>query len=87
MGGEDAFGIGDRVSLAVAGTLVQVPGGTTRWFQPGRSGGEMLSMTSVEGASAFFTEVGHNVSPESRCLGKLFGIAERHRLRFSHLVR
>jgi quercetin dioxygenase-like cupin family protein len=46
--GEVAFGIGDRESLAVEGTLVQVPGGTTHWFRYGRGGGEMLSMTSGE---------------------------------------
>ena len=31
--GEVAFGVGDRESLAVEGTLVQVPGGTTHWFR------------------------------------------------------
>ena len=36
--GEVAFGIGDRESLAVAGTLVQVPGGTTHRFRRVRSG-------------------------------------------------
>jgi quercetin dioxygenase-like cupin family protein len=50
--GEVAFGVGDCESLAVAGTLVQVPGGTTHWFRYGRRGGEMLTMTSREGASA-----------------------------------
>src|SRR4051794_39460067 len=42
--GEVAFGVGDRESLAVAGTLVQVPGGTTHWFRYGPGGGEMLSV-------------------------------------------
>ena len=46
--GEVAFGVGDRESLAVEGTLVQVPGGTTHWFRYGRGGGDMLTMTSGE---------------------------------------
>ena len=82
MRGEVAFGIGDRESLAVAGTLVQVPGGTTHWFRYGRGGGEMLTLTSGEGASALFTDVDRNVSPENPDSGKFIGIAESHGLRF-----
>jgi quercetin dioxygenase-like cupin family protein len=80
--GEVAFGIGDRESLAVAGTLVQVPGGTTHWFGYGRGGGEMLTVTSGEGASAFFTDVDCNVSPANPDPGKFIAIAESHGLRF-----
>ena len=80
--GEVAFGVGDRESLAVEGTLVQVPGGTTHWFRYGRGGGEMLTMTSGEGASAFFTDVDRNVSPENPDPRKFIGIAESHGLRF-----
>ena len=79
--GEVAFGIGDRESPAAAGTLVQVPGGITHWFRYGRGGGEMLSMTSGEGASAFFTDLDRNVSPENPDLGKIIGIAKSHGLR------
>jgi mannose-6-phosphate isomerase-like protein (cupin superfamily) len=80
--GEVAFGIGDRESLAVEGTLVQIPGGSTHCFRYGRGGGEMLSMTSGEGAFAFFTDVDRNVSMENPDLGKFVGIAESHGLRF-----
>jgi mannose-6-phosphate isomerase-like protein (cupin superfamily) len=80
--GEVAFSVGDRESLAVEGTLVQVPGGTTHWFRYGRGGGEMLTMTSGEGASAFFTDVDRNVSPENPDPRKFIGIAESHGLRF-----
>jgi quercetin dioxygenase-like cupin family protein len=80
--GDVAFGIGDRESLAVEGTLVQVPGGATHWFRYGRGGGEMLSMTSGEGASAFFTDADRNVSAENADLGTFIGIAESHGLRF-----
>ena len=87
MRGEVAFGISDRESLAVEGTLVQLPGGTTHWFRYGRGGGEMLSMTSGEmspgkSASAFFTDVDRNVSAENADLGKFIRIAESHGLRF-----
>jgi quercetin dioxygenase-like cupin family protein len=87
MHGEVAFGIGDRESLAVAGTLVQVPGGTTHWFRYGRGGGGMLTLTSGEGASAFFTNVDRNVSPENPDLGKFIAIAETHGLRFPRQPR
>jgi quercetin dioxygenase-like cupin family protein len=85
--GEVAFGMGERESLAVEGTLVQLPGGTTHWFRYGRGGGEMLSMTSGEvapgeSASAFFTDVDRNVSAEHADLGKFIAIAESHGLRF-----
>ena len=80
--GEVAFGIGNGESLSVAGTLVHVPGGTNHWFRYGRGGGEILSMTSGEGASAFFTDVDRNMSPENPDLGKFIAIAESHQLRF-----
>jgi hypothetical protein len=80
--GEVAFGVGDRESLAVEGTLVQVTGGTTHWFRYGRGGGEMLTMTSGAGASAFFTDVDRNVSPENPEPRKFIGIAESHGQRF-----
>ena len=82
MRGEVAFGIGNGESLSVAGTLVHVPGGTNHWFRYGRGGGEILSMTSGEGESAFFTDVDRNMSPENPDLGKFIAIAESHRLRF-----
>ena len=33
--GEVTFGVGDIESVAIAGTLVQVPAGTTHWFRIG----------------------------------------------------
>jgi hypothetical protein len=68
-------------SLAVAGTLVQVPSGTTHWFRYGR-GGEMLTLTSGAGASSFFTDADRHVSPDNPDLGNFIGIAESHGLRF-----
>ena len=79
--GEVAFGVDDQQELvARAGTLVHVPGGSTHWFRFGPAGGEMISMTSSEGASAFFTEVDRDVSPVDPDLGALVGIAAAHKI-------
>ena len=78
--GEVTFGVGDRESVAATGTLVQIPGGTTHWFRFGGSGGEMISVTSRQGASEFFTDVDRKISPQDPDLGALIGIAESHGL-------
>jgi hypothetical protein len=39
------FGIGDSEMVALAGTLVHLPAGTTHWFRFGKGGGEMVSVT------------------------------------------
>jgi quercetin dioxygenase-like cupin family protein len=69
--GEIAFGIGDRELIARSGTLVHLPAGTTHWFRFGAGGGEMVSMTSCEGASRMFTDFDREMSPEKPDLGKL----------------
>lgn len=69
--GEIAFGIGDRELIARTGTLVHLPAGTTHWFRFGAGGGEMVSMTSCEGASRMFTDFDREMSPEKPDLGKL----------------
>ena len=79
--GEVMFGVDDQQDLiARAGTLVHVPGGSMHWFRFGEGGGEMISMTSREGASAFFTEVDREVSPVDPDLGALVGIAAAHEI-------
>ena len=79
--GEVLFGVDDQQDLvARAGTLVHVPGGSTHWFRFGAGGGAMISMTSREGASAFFTEVDREVSPTEPDLGALVGIAAAHKI-------
>jgi quercetin dioxygenase-like cupin family protein len=69
--GEIAFGIGNRELIARPGTLVHLPAGTTHWFRFGAGGGEMVSMTSCEGASRMFTDFDREMSPEKPDLGKL----------------
>lgn len=78
--GNIAFGVDDDERLASPGTLVQLPAGTTHWFRFAEGGGEMLSMTSREGASAFFTEAAREISPEKPDLAALVRIAESHSL-------
>jgi quercetin dioxygenase-like cupin family protein len=81
IGGHVDFGVGDQQDLvATSGTLVHLPGGSTHWFRFGPGGGEMISMTSGEGASAFFAQVAREVSPTDPDLGALIGIAAAHGL-------
>ncbi len=81
IGGQVHFGVDDEQDLvATSGTLVHVPGGSMHWFRFGPGGGEMISVTSREGASAFFTEVAREVSPTDPDLGALIGIATAHGL-------
>ncbi len=69
--GEMAFGVGDSEMIARVGTLVHLPAGTTHWFRFGKGGGEMLSMTSCEGASHMFADFDREISPESPDVAKL----------------
>ena len=78
--GEMAVGIDKSDMIAVPGTLVHLPGGTTHWFRFGKGGCEMVSMTSREGASRLFADIDREISPEKPDLGKLIEIARRHGL-------
>jgi len=79
--GQVVFGIdADQDLVARPGTLVHIPGGTTHWFRFGAGGGAMVSVTSRAGASEFFTQVDHEVSPTEPDLGALVGIAAAHGL-------
>ena len=81
--GEIAFGIDQSEMTALPGTLVHLPARTTHWFRFGKGGGEMLSMTSREGASRMFTDMDREISPENPDLGKLVAIGQRHGLTVS----
>jgi len=78
--GEIACGLDQSDMIALPGTLVHVPAGTTHWFRFGKGGGEMLSMTSRDGASRLFADFDREISPEAPDLGKLIEIARRHGL-------
>jgi quercetin dioxygenase-like cupin family protein len=78
--GEIAFGIGESEMVASPGTLVHLPAGTTHWFRFGQGGGEMISMTSREGASRMFTDFDREIAPDRPDLAKLVEIGARHGL-------
>ncbi len=80
MKGDIAFGIDNSEETALPGTLVHLPAGTTHWFRFGKGGGEMVSMTSREGASVLFAHIDREISPDKPDLGKLIEIAQRHGL-------
>ena len=78
--GEIAFGIGDEELLAHAGTFVHLPAGTTHWFRFGKGGGEMVSLTSREGASHMFEDFDREVSPTAPDIGKLIELGRPYGL-------
>lgn len=78
--GEIAFGYDDKETIAGPGTLVHLPAGSTHWFRFGKGGGEMISMTSREGASHLFTDLDREIAPENPDLGKLLEVGKRHGL-------
>lgn len=78
--GEITFGVGDKDLVAQPGTLVHLPAGTTHWFRFGKGGGEMVSMTSREGASHMFTDFDREVSPENPDVEKLIALGRPYGL-------
>ena len=78
--GEIAFGVGERELVAQPGTLVHLPAGTTHGFRFGKGGGEMVSMTSREGASHMFTDFDREISPENPDVGKLIELGRPYGL-------
>ena len=79
--GEIAFGVGARTLVAKPGTLVHLPAGTMHWFRFGAGGGEMVSMTSREGASRMFTDFDREISPENPDVAKLVDLGKAYGLR------
>ena len=78
--GEIAFGIGYEELVAHAGTFVHLPAGTTHWFRFGKGGGEMVSLTSREGASHMFEDFDREVSPTAPDIGKLIELGRPYGL-------
>jgi quercetin dioxygenase-like cupin family protein len=79
--GEIDFGIGDQSMTATPGTLVHLPAGTTHWFRFAKGGGEMISMTSREGASHMFTDFAREIDPVKPDLAQLAEVGGRHGLK------
>jgi hypothetical protein len=53
------------------------------WFRFGTGGGEMVSITSREGASRMFTDFDREVSPDNPDMGKLVSLGQRYGLKVS----
>jgi quercetin dioxygenase-like cupin family protein len=81
VGGEIDFGIDADTKTAVPGTLVHLPAGTVHWFRFGRGSGEMISMTSREGASKLFTDMARELAPVNPDLEQLAAVGARHGLK------
>ncbi len=64
--------------MAHLGTFVHVPAGIFHWFRFGPGGGEMVSVTSREGAAAMFTQFDAEIAPDAPNLDKLVEIAAAH---------
>src|SRR5512135_2771478 len=73
--GDIDFGAGDKTLVAKPGTLVHLPAGTVHWFRFGTGGGEMISVTSREGASHMFTDFDREIAPDKPDLDKLIELA------------
>jgi hypothetical protein len=80
LAGQVMFGVDGDDNLALPGTLVHIPGGSTHWFRFGPGGGEMISMTSRAGAAAFFTDIDREVSPAQPDPGVILKVATAHGL-------
>jgi len=76
--GEIEFGLGDDTSVARPGTLVHVPAGATHWFRFCEGGGEMVSLTSMLGASKLFADIDRSLPPGPPDLSILTAVANRN---------
>jgi quercetin dioxygenase-like cupin family protein len=79
--GNIAFGVGAEEMIAAPGTLVHLPAGTTHWFRFTAGGGEMLSMTSREGASHMFTDFDREIAPGAPDFARLIELGTQHGLK------
>jgi quercetin dioxygenase-like cupin family protein len=78
--GEIEFGMDGRSLLARPGMLVHVPAGAEHWFRFSAGGGEMLSVTSREGASHLFEDIDREISPAAPDLGRLIELGRPYGL-------
>ncbi len=74
--GDIEFGYEDRSLIAGPGTLVHLPAGTTHWFRFGKGGGEMVSVTSREGASHMFADFDREIAPDAPDFARLIALAK-----------
>ena len=80
--GEIVFGVDDRQVVATPGTLVHLPAGSVHWFRYGKGGGEMVSVTSREGASQVFIDIDREIPMGAPDVAKLLEIGNRNGVTF-----
>ena len=76
--GQVRCGVGEEEILASPGTFVHIPAGTVHWFNFGKDGGEIISMTSKGNASAMFTAFSNGINWESPDREELVKLAAMH---------
>jgi len=76
--GELHCGVDGVETVAQAGSFIHVPGGSTHWFQFGKGGAAMISMTSQGNASKMFTDFAHGISWDNPDREKLVDLAEKY---------
>ena len=76
--GELHCGVDGVEALAEAGSFIHVPGGSTHWFQFGKGGAAMISMTSKGNASKMFTDFAHGISWDNPDREKLIELAAKY---------
>jgi len=75
LSGQVRCGVGDAETLAVTGTLIHVPGGTTHWFKFAEGGGEFFSITSRGNASKMFEAFDKGINWADPDRSALIGLA------------
>jgi len=81
--GEVAFGVEGEALVGRPGTFVHVPAGATHWFRFGAGGGQMLSVTSREGASQLFADIDREIAPGTPDVEKLMAIGGPYGVAFA----
>ena len=76
--GEIHCGVDGVEALSQAGSFIHVPGGSTHWFQFGKGGAAMLSMTSKGNASKMFTDFASGISWDNPDRDKLIALAAQY---------
>jgi quercetin dioxygenase-like cupin family protein len=76
--GELHCGIDDIETVALPGTLVHVPAGSTHWFRFGKGGATLIAVTSRGNASKMFVDFAQGISWDSLDREKLIELAAKH---------
>ena len=76
--GELHCGIDNEETVALPGTLVHVPAGSTHWFRFGKGGATLVAITSRGNASKMFTDFAQGVSWDSPDREKLIELAAKY---------